>query len=452
MNPMPTTHTPLESARPDRTFHGRTSVQRLQGHRVLARALLSIALLPAIVHVGPAGAQVRYHLTNLASLGGTSSTGNSINDRGWIAGRSNLPDNQARHATLWRGQSLTDLGTLGGPNSVVVWPVKNNRGIVSGIAQTSEADPLGENWSCSFFFSPATSTGYRCLGFRWRDGVMTALPTLGGTHGFAAGTNNRGQTVGWAENNVHDPSCVPPQVLQFRAVLWTADQTIIELPPFAGDSVSAATAINDRGQVVGISGICDIAVGELSAIHAVRWENGHVLDLGNIGGDAWNTPTAINQQGDIAGFANIAPGIDFNPHAFLWTASGGIRDLGTVSGDAVSQASGINARRQVVGQSCSADGTCRGFLWHDGVMTDVQTLIVSGDDDFITTVNDIDDAGRITGQAIDLATGLRVAFEAVPVGAHATTTTSPRIKRSDETAVRSTGSVEPHLHAQAAAD
>ena len=54
------------------------------------------------------------------------------------------------------------------------------------------------------FFPEATRTGKRCLGFRWEDGVMTRLPTLGGTHGFATGTNNLGQTVGWAENNVHD--------------------------------------------------------------------------------------------------------------------------------------------------------------------------------------------------------------------------------------------------------
>ena len=243
--------------------------------RSLMRHVLPIsALLAGVAQGGNEQAQVHYRLTNLASLGGTSSNGKSINNRAWITGRSNLAGNHTRHATLWRGASLTDLGTLGGPNSAVVWPVKNVTGIVSGIAQTSAPDPLGEQWSCSFFFPGATATGYQCLGFRWRDGLMTALPTLGGTNGFAAGTNNRGQTVGWAENTVHDPSCVPPQVLQFRAVLWDANNGATELAPLQGDSVSAATAINDRGQAVGISGICDIAVGEFSAIHAVRWENG----------------------------------------------------------------------------------------------------------------------------------------------------------------------------------
>ena len=378
------------------------------------RSLLPAAVLLALVS-GDALAQARYSLRNLASLGGTSSTGNSINTRGWITGRSNLAGNQSRHATLWRGNALTDLGTLGGPNSAVIWPVKNLQGIVSGIAQNAEPDPLHENWSCSFFFPAATRTGYRCLGFRWRDGVMTPLPTLGGTHGFAAGTNNLGVTAGWAENTVADPTCVAPQVLQFRAVLWGADARPKELPPYGSDSVSAATALNDNGVVVGISGICDIAVGQRSAIHAVRWVNGIARDLGNIGGDAWNTPTAVNARGDIVGFANIAPGIDFNPHAFLWTAAGGMVDLGTLPGDATSQASGINNAGQVVGNSCDAAGACRGFLWEHGHMHDVQALVVSGDDDFILTANDIDDTGRIAGQAVDNATGAFVAFVATPI-------------------------------------
>src|SRR5215510_9436244 len=101
-------------------------------------------------HTSPAaGPRVRYRITHLPSLGGTSSVGNSINDRGWVAGRSNLPGNQTRHPTLWRAGGVLDLGTLGGPNSNVAWPVKNTRGVLAGIAQTSEPDPLHEAWSCS---------------------------------------------------------------------------------------------------------------------------------------------------------------------------------------------------------------------------------------------------------------------------------------------------------------
>jgi probable HAF family extracellular repeat protein len=357
-----------------------------------------------------------YSVTNLPSLGGSSSAGNSINDRGWVAGRSNLPGDRKRHATLWRDGSITDLGTLGGPNSAVLWPVKNVRGIISGIAQTAEPDPLGERWSCSAFFPAATGTGYRCLGFRWQGGVMRPLPTLGGTHGFATGTNNLGQTAGWAENKVRDSTCVRPQVLQFRAVVWgPRSGEIRELPPLPGDTVSSATALNDRGQVVGISGYCDQAIGRFSAIHAVLWQGGKAVPLGTLGGVAWNTPMSINQRGDVVGFSNVsaADGGDFNPHAFLWTKGGGIRDLGTLPGDVTSQALGINERREVVGTSCDAGFTCRAFIWRDGVMKSLNALVGSYDDR-LTTANDIDDAGRITGQALDKDAGRLVAFVARP--------------------------------------
>jgi probable HAF family extracellular repeat protein len=389
--------------------------------KLTAGALIAAAVL--VVAVAAAGARqdstafASYNLENLDSLGGTSSAGYSVNDRGWVAGRSNLAGNQKRHATLWRNGVLTDLKTLGGANSAVLWPVKNIRGIVSGIAQTNEPDPYNEKWSCGFFFPVATARGTRCLGFTWKDDVMTPLPTLGGTHGFATGTNNLGQTAGWAENRVHDSTCEPPQVLQFRAVVWgPRPGQIRQLRPLRGDTVTAATALNDFGRVVGISGICDQAAGRFSAIHNVIWDNGgRPVDIGDFGGVAWNTPMAVNQQGAVVGFANssAAAGGDLDPRAFLWTESEGPLNLGALPGDVTSQATGINEWGQVVGQSCDLDGNCRGFLWQNGVMADLQDLVVSGDVTNITTANDIDDFGRITGQGVD-ATGNFVAFLATP--------------------------------------
>jgi probable HAF family extracellular repeat protein len=386
---------------------------------VNAQSWMAALVLVGISSAGPARTsedeRTTYVVTNLPSLGGTVSSGNSLNDLGWASGTSNLAGDGTQHAVVWRNGSIFDLGTLGGPNSGVIWPVKNERGLISGIAETNQAQPLGERWSCSAFF-PA-QTGKTCRGVVWEGKAIRALPTLGGDNGFATGSNNGRQVVGWAETTVRDSTCVPPQVLQFLPVLWGPGRDeIAPLPLLPNDTSGAATAINDRGQVVGISGICDRAVGRYSARHAVLWENGGVTDIGNLGGVAWHTPMAINEWGDVAGFSNYraSDGGAFNAHAFLWTREGGIRDLNTLPGDAISQALGINNWRQVVGISCSAGfATCRGFLWQDGVMTDLSSL-APGYGDEIFAAGDIDDLGRITGQALNPAAGVLSAFLAVP--------------------------------------
>src|SRR5213076_2550906 len=215
---------------------------------ILAVACCGAALRPAQAQ-GPQAikAKTQYQVSNLPDFGGTSSGGNSINDQSWVAGYSRLP-NRNRHATLWRNGSLTDLGTLGGPNSSVTWNVKNTAGIIVGISQTADPEPLGEFWSSAAFYSPPDNVGYINLGFIWEGDQMRGLSNFpGGNNGFATGANNFRQAVGWAENGAHDPTCVSPQVLQFRPAIWELgppDQ-IQELPLIPGDTSGAATAIND---------------------------------------------------------------------------------------------------------------------------------------------------------------------------------------------------------------
>src|ERR1041385_2528598 len=84
---------------------------------------------PAVEPLARTEAPTRYGVVEIpSSLGGTNSRGNAIAGD-TIAGFSNLADNSARHATLWRSGSLVDLGTLGGPNSNVAWPGLNDRGM-----------------------------------------------------------------------------------------------------------------------------------------------------------------------------------------------------------------------------------------------------------------------------------------------------------------------------------
>src|SRR5437016_9651910 len=374
-----------------------------------------------------AKAKSQYHVSNLDTLGGTSSGGNSINDQSWVAGYSRLPDNQSRHAALWRNGSILDLGTLGGPNSSVTWNVKNTEGIIVGISQTATPEPLGEAWSSAAFYGPPYNVGYINLGFVWQQGQMRGLPTfLGGDNGFATGANNLGQVVGWAENDVHDPACVSPQVLQFRPAMWTlgSPDQIQDLPLIPSDPPGAATAINDNGQIVGISGICDQAVGRHTAKHAVLWENGTVTDIyPNAPAPWWNTPTAINQHGDVVGFAGDSTDVEGNIlHAFIWTKDNGIQVLkplrGRVPQHVDSEAYGINEAGQVVGVSCAADQVdCRSVIWNHGVYpTDLNDPDLKGSySGFLASAKDINNKGEITGRAIDPNTSALIAYLAVPV-------------------------------------
>lgn len=384
--------------------------------KVLAFTLAAtlLAAFPGLL-----AAQTTYNVVTLPALGGAAAAANSINNRGWAMGLANFAGDSVGHASLWVNSSnAIDLGALGGPtaNSAVAWPVKNDNGLIVGISDTADDNPLGEAFSCWPFFTPGSPTGKVCNGFRWTNGVMAPLPAFaGGYNSYATAANNRGEIVGWAENGVHDPSCNPAfQILQFRAVIWKPDGSMQELPPLPGDSTSAATAINDLGQVVGISGACGIAVGGVSAAHAVLWQNGVPTDLGTLGGHSWNTPTAINNHGTIVGFS-LRAGQDGtrNFQAFIWTSANGMQPLPMPASDIRSEALGVNDKDQVVGLSRAPSGI-RAVLWQDGTFTDLNDLALSGSP-YLLFANDINDAGQIVGEAFDPNTGGAPAFVAVPL-------------------------------------
>lgn len=348
------------------------------------------------------------------TLGGTTAVGTAINNRGWVGGYSTLANN-TRHAVLWRDGVLHDLKTLGGPSSAVQWPGLNGSGTVVGISFTADADPNNAMWSCEAFMGATDRT---CRGFYWDEATgMHALETLGGYNGFATGVNSAGQIVGWAETAVEDPTCKRPnQVLQFRAVLWDVRAgTKQQLPPLPGDSTSAATAINERGQAVGISGKCYVAVGDSSARASVLWEHGVPREIPNLGGATWNTPMAINDGGDVAGFSNIGDDATGSPRlfAFLWTGGSIAHNLGALGDDNMSQAYGINARGQVVGRSCGS--VCRAFLYDNGVMHDLNELLEPAGHR-LELARHINDAGVITGNMRKLGTDSIRIFIARPKG------------------------------------
>ena len=385
--------------------------------RQILYVLLAAACCGAIAQSAAAtpSHQTMYRVTILSNAG---AAGNSINDLGLIGGSYTLANNSV-HANLWAFGNQIDLGTLGtgaALSSRVQWPVKNVLGLISGISLTDKLDPNQEGWSCGFFLpNPNFNV---CLGFVWdpRTAKMRPLPTLGGTNGFATGTNNLGETVGWAENTVRDPSCILPQVLQFRPVVWgPGREQIHELPLAEGDTSGAATALNDRGQIVGISGSCGFAVGGPTGKHAVLWDNGVVTVIVNPNGAPyWNTPMMINERGDVVGFAGV-PGDaagNFTP-PFLWTRKEGFRFLPLLKGEIAGIATSINERRQIVGYSNDANINFHPWIWQNGITTNFNDLIEpgSGLTGPVELLFDINDHGDITG-----TTTTGQAFVATPIG------------------------------------
>lgn len=344
----------------------------------------------------------RYTVTDLGTLGGTLGAAQGINDRGWVVGFSTLPGDQIQHSFLWVDGVMTDLGTLGGPNSGGDQGGNfrpNLKGEIPGFAQTSDPSPL--DVSCPF-----PGPVLICLPFIWKDGLKRILPTLGGVTGAATAINNRGEAMGGANNTTLDSTC-PFKFQQFKPVIWKKGE-IEELPTVSGDPDGQAFAINDKGQVVGMSTDC---VGQVA--HALLWQkNGTVTDIGNLGGaHGFNAAFAINNRGEIVGRSDL-PG-DTTAHGFLWK-HGVMIDLGTLPGYVSSDVDAINDKGQIAGQSCDINSNCSVVLVENGVMTDLNALIPAGSPLLLFGSGDINSRGQIVGAALQFSTGEVHAFLATP--------------------------------------
>src|ERR1700733_11464219 len=158
-----------------------------------------------------------YTVTDLGPAGNMFSQANQVNNNGFIAGLATVTGG-AQHSYMWYEGIYADIGGLGGTNSGAGGV--NNSGLVMGGAETTTKDPNSENF-CGY------GTGLQCLVYEWQNGVITALPTLGGTNANWGGINNEGEIAGVAETNVRDPQCPPglapnglgPQVLDFEPVI-----------------------------------------------------------------------------------------------------------------------------------------------------------------------------------------------------------------------------------------
>ena len=136
-------------------------------------------------------------------------------------------------------------------------------------------------------------------------------------------------------------------------------------------------------------------------------------DLGTLAGGTNSVGQAVNASGQVAGVSYFANGTF---HAFLTEASGGtMHDLGTMTPGGSSAASGVNDRGQVVGYATNAAGGSDAFLYSNGKMLDLNTLVASIPGVHLTDALAISDDGNIVAIGLD-ANGLETAFllQAIP--------------------------------------
>jgi probable HAF family extracellular repeat protein len=358
----------------------------------------------------------RYTITDLGLVGAQPGQPIALTNNGRVAGTAVL-DSGFAHAVIWsRTGAMTDLGSAG-LNSIAFG--MNESGLTVGQTEVDGKDPGGEDF-CLTQALGLPGNGATCVPFAAQSGAMRVLRTLGGANGRAITVNGRAQIVGTAENRTLDPDCPSPQKYEFKPVLWHGD-AVQELTTASGDRNGVAYSVNDNGQIVGGSGRCSTADATgfslMRPLHALLWEAGSTVDLGNLGGKGkvlGHFARAINNNGEAAGYSDIAG--DTAAHAFRWTRNAGMQDLGTVAGDGHSVGLAINDQGVITGVSVAPDfSSFRAFVWRAGVMTDLNQLVPAKSTLYLLTACSINSRGEITGFSVD-ATGKLHGYLAVPVG------------------------------------
>ena len=350
------------------------------------------------------------HLTDLGALReGFSSAAGWISANGLIAGWSENGDTDpaflgvpVTHGVVWKNGAIKDVGTLNGGYESAALAV-NSKGQVVGAADndTTDATPIS---------SDVYGWGSQTRAFLWQNGAMQDLGTLGGTDAVAFLVNERGQIVGVSYTDSNPSSYCGQNLQSFNttgAFLWE-NGVMTNLGSFGG-TCTFATNLNNRGEIVGLS----TTTGD-EFQHAFLWKHGSFSELPNANGGNNSAGLALNEGGAVAGWASL-PG-DSLLHAALWE-SDEMLDLGTVDGDLCSNGYSINSSGQVVGVSvptCDFN-TTRAFLWENGSIADLNTLISADSSLYLTAPATINDRGEIAGVGLD-ANGMQHAFLLIPCG------------------------------------
>jgi probable HAF family extracellular repeat protein len=305
-----------------------------------------------------------YNVVDLGTLGGSRSLAYGINNRGQVVGVSETSSGEL-HAFLWNDGIMSDLGTFGGRTSYAYRI--DDSGTVVGRAQNAAGlfRAFTARLGSLIDITPDTST----------DPLPYAAAHAISRHGHVAGYGNRPGPHMSASN---------------RKFLWNGGSSE-ELGGFGGET-DVITAINESGQLAGSFSLEPHA--DYSNRRAFIVTSGNLVELGTLGGPV-SLPIDMNNSGDVVGKSQVATG-EF--HGFLYT-SGSLVDIGVLSGGRQSFAYGINNRGDVVG-AADRGGRLRAVLYHNGALTDLNTLIPVSSGWVLNEARSISDSGQIAGSGV----------------------------------------------------
>jgi len=278
-----------------------------------------------------AGAQTKYTVTDLGTLGGNNSYAGAINDAGDAVGWSNVPDTNF-HAFLWTSSGgLQDIGTLGGDYAVAV--------AINSSQQVIGTSTAAGGYQHNFLWSP--TTGFTVL----QNDILVGINSSGEIALYGYGKNAK----------------------TYHSFVWTAATGRRDLGLLQGQTSSTAQGINDLGQVVGVAGI-----GEFPEVpEGFYWTKTKGTQL--VPGSSYLK--AIDNQGASTGWVEVGYFIN---HAILWSEASGVTDLGTLTGGSLDTSAGlgISVNGQIVGYSSVNGACCYAIVYSKAAgMQDLNTLI-----------------------------------------------------------------------------
>jgi probable HAF family extracellular repeat protein len=168
------------------------------------------------------------------------------------------------------------------------------------------------------------------------------------------------------------------------AQVYAQSYTITDLGALPGFDISIASDINNHGEIVGYSYRGPVSRGFI-------YVNGQMHDLGTLGGD-YSDAQAINDAGQITGVTNLRP--SGNGFAYLYT-NGQMINLGTVPDGRSSAGFDLNEQGEVVGiVTAPPHSAIHASLFRNGAFQDLGTL-----GGFSSYAHGINDRGDIVGRS-----------------------------------------------------